>query len=74
MDARSGHPLVADSALRAHVISDTRPSPFSACNIEKVGIGLGTRLCANQSQPSYSIDMPLHVYKQLCHCKKYMYT
>ena len=25
----------------AHVISDTRPSPFSACNIEKVGVAWG---------------------------------
>ena len=28
-----------------HVTSDTRPSHFSACNIEKLGMGLGvTRL------------------------------
>ena len=27
-----------------HVISCTRPSPCSACNIEKLGMGLGTRL------------------------------
>ena len=38
----------ADAALRCdrvtHVISRTRPSRFSACNIEKLGMGLGTRL------------------------------
>ena len=38
----------ADAALRCdrvtHVISRTRPSCFSACNIEKLGMGLGTRL------------------------------
>ena len=28
-----------------HVTSDTRSSRFSACNIEKLGMGLGTRLC-----------------------------
>ena len=27
-----------------HVISPPRPSHFSACNIEKLGMGLGTRL------------------------------
>ena len=27
-----------------HVTSDTRPSRFSACNIEKLGMGLETRL------------------------------
>ena len=27
-----------------HVTSDTRPSHFSACNIEKLGMGLGMRL------------------------------
>ena len=27
-----------------HVTSDTRPSRFSVCNIEKLGMGLGTRL------------------------------
>ena len=27
-----------------HVTSDTRPSHFSACNIEMLGMGLGTRL------------------------------
>ena len=26
-----------------HVTSHTRPSCFSACNIEKLGMGLGTR-------------------------------
>ena len=31
-----------------HVISHTRPSRFSACNIEKTGCGLGTRLCILQ--------------------------
>ena len=42
-----GRPF-ADAALRCdrvtHVISRTRPSRFSACNIEKLGMGLGTRL------------------------------
>ena len=28
----------------SHVTSDTRPSCFSACNIENLGMGLGTRL------------------------------
>ena len=28
----------------SHVTSDTRPSRSSACNIEKLGMGLGTRL------------------------------
>ena len=30
-----------------HVTSRTRPSRFSACNIEKLGMGLGTRLYKN---------------------------
>ena len=28
----------------SHVTSDTRPSRFSVCNIEKLGMSLGTRL------------------------------
>ena len=42
----------ADAALRCdrvtHVISRTRPSRFSACNIEKLGMGLGTRLAESE--------------------------
>ena len=30
---------------QSHVTFDTRPSCFSACNIEVLGMGLGTRLC-----------------------------
>ena len=49
MGSFQGWPF-ADAALRCdritHVISRTRPSHFSACNIEKLEMGLGTRLAA----------------------------
>ena len=35
------HPCVNDES---HVISRTRPSRFSVCNIENLGMGLGMRL------------------------------
>ena len=52
-----------------HVTSDTRPSRFSVCNIEKLGMGLGMRLC------TYTVYLYIHVgtyfvqniRTQLCH-------
>ena len=34
--------------MQSHLISDTRPSHFSACNIEELGMGLGMRLLATK--------------------------
>ena len=53
MGSFQGRPF-ADAALRCdrvtHVISCTRPSRFSACNIEKLGMGLGTRLVKSRKR------------------------
>ena len=42
-------PIIFDHHDMLHVILCTRPSCFSVCNIEKLGMGLGTRLGQNQS-------------------------
>ena len=45
VSATEHHKLTASpdmpTFLVYHVTSDTRPSPFSACNIEKVGVAWG---------------------------------
>ena len=56
MGSFPGRPFT-DATLRCdrvtHVISRTRPSRFSACNIEKLGMGLGTRLTERAATHSH---------------------
>ena len=54
------------NVTQSHVTSDTRSSHFSAYNIEKLGMGLGTRLycpLAVFSEPNIAIMSMLEILK-----------
>ena len=49
-----------------HVTSDTRPSPFSMCNIEKVGVAwgrgyIGTTVSMRQANIHHKGDFTIYV-------------
>ena len=43
--------------MQSRVTSDTRPSRFSACNIEKRGMDLGTRLLYEVVQAKFRASL-----------------